>query len=362
MIKKRSLFRKLMIFIFICPAINVFPQNKIVENGYSEKDISLFCKNLNPKGRILETEGYYVWCIAPIYGDDDLIHVFYSRWEAKYGMGGWIHQSEIAHAVAEKPEGPYRYVETVLKPRPGYWDATTCHNPHIQKIKNKYYLFYMGNSNGKTDTKRIGVAVSKSLYGPWERFDKPLLDVSSKGSWDDHCTTNPSLLVHPNGEYWLYYKSWNDAEYQNATGSVRGNRKYGLAISKNILGPYKKYEHNPIIDFSSRGNNCQAEDAFVWYENGIFKILLRDMGYFANNVGLYMESLDGIHWGKPQIAWKEASFYISEPPASKALTRAGRFERPQLLMKNGHPTYMFNAIQGGRYQTSSGFVFECEDW
>ncbi|MFB6320292.1 glycoside hydrolase family protein [Saccharicrinis sp. FJH54] len=334
--------------------------------GWSDNDFtglearaSDFSQHLKPVGRILEEEGYYVWCNAPIYGEDGKVHVFYSRWPDKYGMGGWIHKSEIAHAIADSPESVFRYVETVLSSRAGYFDATTCHNPHIQHVNGKYYLFYMGNSNGKTNTKRIGLAVADSLNGPWKRTDEPLLEAGQEGAWDDHCTTNPALLVHPNGEYWLYYKSWNTEEYEAAKGKrIRGNRKYGLAIAKNIEGPYKKFEGNPVIDFSSRGNNEQLEDAFVWYEKNTFKLIARDMGFFNHDYGLIFESSDGLHWNDPEVAYYEAAHYINQPPAPKHLSRYGRFERPQLLMKNGLPKYLFTTSQGGKYQTSSGFVFK----
>ena len=36
----------------------------------------------------------------------------------------------------------------------------------------------------------------------------------------------------------------------------------------------------------------------------------------------------------------------------------GRFERPQLLMKDGKPACLFMVMQGGRYHTASGFVFK----
>ena len=327
-------------------------------NDFKKKDVSKFCKSLVPMGRILETEDYYVWCVAPIYGPDGKVHVFYSRWPAKYGMGGWIHKSEIAHAVADRPEGPYTYVETVLAHRPGYWDATTCHNPHIEYVDGKYCLFYMGNSNGKTNTKRIGLATAPTLNGPWTRSDKPLLEAGSEGSWDDHCTTNPAFIKHPNGEYWLYYKSWNNVDYTQEKNGVKGNRKYGLAIAKKLEGPYVRYEGNPLIDFSVYGKNQQVEDAFIWYQKGKFKMLMRDMGFYNHTVGLYLESKDGIHWGKPQIGWYGADAYLQKPPAPKHLTRYGRFERPQILFKNGKPAYMFNAMQGGKYMTASGFVFK----
>lgn len=327
---------------------------------YTDRDISRFAGSLEPAGRILETEDYYVWCVAPIYDEEGKVHVFYSRWPARYGMSGWIHKCEIAHAVADSPEGPYRYIETVLEPRPGYWDASSCHNPHIQFVDGKYCLFYMGNSNGKTNTKRIGLATATSLYGPWERPNKPLLEVGSDGSWDDHCTTNPAFIKHPNGEYWLYYKSWNNVDYTLEKNGIRGNRKYGLAIAEKLEGPYIRHPSNPVIDLSVYGENRQVEDAYVWREDGKFSMLMRDMGFFDHKVGLYFESGDGINWGKPQIGWFGAERYVDEPPAPRHLKRYGRFERPQLLLKDGKPAYMFNAMQGGKYMTSSGFVFKIE--
>lgn len=327
----------------------------------SEPRESGFSKRLKPVGRILEEEGYYVWCNTPIYGEDNKVHVFYSRWSEKYGMGGWIHQCEIAHAVADSPESEFQYTETVLKPREGFFDATTCHNPHIQFVNGEYCLFYMGNSNGKTNTKRIGLATSKSLTGPWKRMEKPLLETGPVNAWDDHCTTNPAFLKHPNGGYWLYYKSWNDEEYKQAQGKrIRGNRKYGLAVAGSVNGPYVKHKNNPVIDFSYLGNNEQLEDAYVWIENGKFKLIARDMGFFNHEYGLIFESKDGIHWEEPEIAWFQSDYYFEQPPAPKHLNRYGRFERPQLLMKNGKPDYLFTTTQGGKYNTASGYVFKID--
>lgn len=326
-----------------------------------EKDprLSDFEKRLQPIGRALEFEDYYVWCNSPIEGPDGKIHVFFSRWPKAKKMSGWINSSEIAHAVADQPEGPYTYVSTVLSPRGGdYWDATTCHNPSIHFVDGKYALFFMGNSNGKMNTKRIGLATSDSLYGPWERPDKPLLLPGEKGSWDDYITTNPSFLKHPNGEYWLYYKSLDAAGYENPKFDIRGNRKYGLAISKSLHGPYEKFEGNPIVDFSKTGDNKQCEDAFVWYENKKFKMLTRDLGYFDIDDGLYMDSSDGKQWSDPLIAFQSLNKYVNQPEAPKHLNRYGRLERPQLLFQKGKPTYLFAASQGGKYETASGFIFK----
>lgn len=322
--------------------------------------VSEFSKHLKPVGRALEMEGYYVWCNSPIEGDDGKIHLFFSRWVASKKMSGWINGSEIGHAVADSPESPFKFIDVILAPRgAGFWDATTCHNPLIKKVDGKYCLFFMGNSNGKTNTKRIGLATADSLYGPWTRPDKPLLEAGETGAWDDHCTTNPAFIKHPNGQYWLYYKSWNTSEYEHSTDPViRGNRKYGLAIAENLEGPYKKYEGNPVIDFSAKGGNKQFEDAFIWREKGKFKIIARDMGIFNHEDGLIMESRNGLKWKDPQIAYYAAPQYITQPPPPSYLKKYGRFERPQLLLQNDEPTYLFTTSQGGKYMTSSPFIFK----
>jgi hypothetical protein len=303
-------------------------------------------------------EGYYVWCNSPIEADDGRVHLFFSRWDAKKGMGGWLNGSEVAHAVADTPEGPYTFLETMLAPRPGHWDATTCHNPLIKKIDDTYCLFYMGNSNAKTNTKRIGLATAPSLNGPWKRIDRPLLEPGETGAWDDHCTTNPAVVKHPDGRYWLYYKSWNTKDYETATGPIRGNRKYGLAIADNLEGPYRKYAGNPVIDFSQKDNNRQFEDAFVWMEKDRFKMIARDMGVFSHEAGILMESKDGIRWTEPKIAYYGAEKYIQQPPAPAHLKKYGRFERPQILFKDGKPAYLFTTSQGGKYMTASSFIFK----
>ena len=332
-------------------------------SGYAKQDsvlpMSEFSRRLKPVGRVLELPDYFVWCNTPIYATDGAVHLFFSRWPKKYSMSGWIHKCEIAHAVADSPESPFNVIGPVLSPRPGYFDATTCHNPHIQFVDGIYCLFYMGNSNGKTNSKRIGLATAESLDGPWTRRDTPLLEAGEPGAWDDHCTTNPAFLKNPNGQYWLYYKSWNTAEYENPVDpKIRGNRKYGLAIAESLHGPYVKYSGNPVIDFSDQGGNQQLEDAFVWYEDNKVKLIARDMGFYDHKVGLYFESDNGFLWQKPKIAYREVSFYVNQPPAPDHLKRYGRFERPQLLMRDGKPTHLFTTTQGGAYETASAFVFE----
>lgn len=360
MTTRRNFLKQSFLALSLLTPAGIAGSDKTGKGMYLSTDISRFARRLKPLGRILELDGYYVWGTSPIIAPDGKIHVFFSRWDAKKGMGGWINGSEIAHAVADKPAGPYSSIRTLFAPRgEGFFDGTTCHNPHIKLVDGKYCLFYIGNSNKKTDTKRIALATADSLDGPWTRPDKPLLETGGTGSWDDHCTSNPAFLKHPNGGYWLYYKSWNTDEYEHPVDpAIRGNRKYGLAIAEKLEGPYVRYPGNPIIDYSSFGNNRQLEDGNVFTENGRFYMVARDMGRFDQKVGIILDSEDGIHWSDPQIAYFGVNHYVKEPPAPPYLKKYGRFERPQILIQNDIPTHLFVASQGGKYMTSSAFVFK----
>lgn len=327
--------------------------------------ISEFCRRLEPVGRILELKGWRVWGCSPIDGPDGKVHVFFSRWPAETGVEGWLTHSEVAHGVADKPEGPYRVLGTALKGRgAGAWDADMIHNPTIHKVGNRYALLYIGNSlerarrmgGPSSAAQRVGLAMADSLDGPWERIgDGPLLDVSpNRKDWDSYITVNPALLQHPNGQFWLYYKAWD----KHNAGLIR---KIGLAIADRIEGPYRRHPDNPLIDFSSRG--VWLEDPYVFIENKRFYMIARDHGFFTGKAGnatptpgLLFDSADGVRWSEPAIAFQTADAYFKEA-AGDRFPRGGRFERPQILMRGGRASYLFVAYAGGKYRTSSAAVF-----
>lgn len=313
---------------------------------------SEFSKALNSGTRILEHENWNVWGTSPIVGDDGKIHVFYSRWRGTHSR--WLSHSEIAHAVADKPEGPYTVLGTVLSGRgEGHWDADTIHNPTIQKVGDKYALFFIGNNladakkydGHHASTQRIGLALSDSLYGPFKRVSEdPILDISKdKTDWDSYLTTNPALLQHENGEFWLYYKAWDKYNDQM--------RKMGLAIAKDISGPYIKHPKNPLVSFSQYKK--QVEDAFVYFYQDKYYMIMRDMGVIHPHVGLMLESIDGINWSAPLLGYKTNTAYVNEQVIE-------RMERPQVLMIDGKPSYLFLALMGGKYHTSSALVLSIE--
>ena len=77
------------------------------------------------------------------------------------------------------------------------------------------------------------------------------------------------------------------------------------------------------------------------------------MGVIDNRVGLYLNSYDGINWSQPQLGYESSEKYFGG--------KKERFERPQVLMIDGKPKYLFLALMGGRAGTSSGAVLKIVD-
>lgn len=287
---------------------------------------------------ILESKDSVIWGCAPIYDDEGKLHVYYSTWPCD---GSWLYNCEIAHAVADRPEGPYKRLGTIISGREGKWDCHTIHNPSVYRIDGKYVLLYIGNDtteqnrwkiNGEVAENKqyVGMAIADSPYGPWERFDEPVVASSpdEDNAWDSYCAVNPTMLKHPNGEYWLYYRSWDRHNDDR--------RKTGLAIAKNLEGPYVKYGDKALIDHPELGG--QTEDPYIFYYNNKFHCLIRDMGNYDWISSFYIESEDGIHWGELQRSHHNGAVYY--PIDDKS-----RCERVQVLWRNGEPEYLFNAVQ-----------------
>ena len=90
----------------------------------------------------------------------------------------------------------------------------------------------------------------------------------------------------------------------------------------------------PVMDLTNDGHNAESEDAYVWIENGTFKMIMRDMGYWNHEYGLYFESSDGLNWSDPKIAFQNAGKYFNEESKgileSQVFNREGRFEAPSV--------------------------------
>lgn len=306
-----------------------------------------------PESAIFSDPDYFIWGASMVEGDDGQYHLFYSRWPKEYGHNAWLTHSEIAHAVADNPLGPYKHRDVVLPARgEKYWDGLDTHNPTIHKFGDKYYLYYMGNTgDGKVmsgfnyshrNNQRIGVAVANSPNGPWQRFDKPLIDVSpDENAWDALMVSNPSITRKPDGSYLMVYKAV--AKHKPLPGG--GPVVHLVATSQSPTGPFIKHP-DPV--FTAKDDKFPAEDPFIWHQDGEFWAIVKDMrGAFTKqgkSLALF-KSKDGFDWHKadnPLVSKIEINWQ------KRGVEKINHLERPQLWLKDGTPAVLFCAADRTR--------------
>lgn len=321
-----------------------------------------------------EMKDYWVWCGSVILGEDGNYHMFASRWSKKLPFTPhWATNSEIVRAVSNKPEGPYEFAEVVLPARgSAYWDGRMTHNPTIHRVDDTYLLFYAGTTYEEemptpennpipaggtlahpTSAKaranqRIGLATAKSVFGPWQRSDMPILS-PRPGKWDGLITTNPAPCVHPDGSVLLIYKS---AAFQ--TDLLR----MGVAKATHFEGTYERVCEEPIFRFDETGDHI--EDGYVWWcqEKNHYEMLMKDMkGGICGEKhgGIHALSDDGVHW---RIAEQPHAYSRKVVWDNGLETLQGNLERPQLLFRDGRPTHLFAATSNG----PDGFATATNAW
>lgn len=283
---------------------------------------------------------YMVWCGSMIKGQDGKYYLFYSRWPRKSGHIAWATESEVAVAVSKCPTGPYTHLKVIFPKRDKkYWDADVTHNPTVHKFGNKYYLYYMGNyGNGEwwnhRNNQRIGVAVATSPLGPWLRSDKPIVD-TTKHSFDHQLVSNPAVTKRPDGKYLMIYKAVSEGEMP-----FGGVVLHGAAIADKPEGPFRKI---PNRIFGKEGAKFAAEDPFIWYQQGKFWAIVKDMSGVFTNSGTSLalfESKDGLDWKTA----KHVLITTTQIPWETGTKKVAKLERPQLWLDKGIPKVLFCAV------------------
>jgi hypothetical protein len=304
-------------------------------------------------GRAVAEPDYTIWGTSPIMGDDGKVHLFVARWPCELKVDpGWRTHSEIAHYIGEKPEGPFDFSDVAVKGdieekegeapcnpaihKVKYSSGYAPHNPAIHKVDSVYALFYIAN-NGIEEhpaNQYICLAVSESLYGPWRKAGDDgviLRPPENRDYWNYQASNgvnNPAFLPHPDGGYFLYFKS------QKA--------RMGLAVAENLMGPYVQ------LPFPVTANNRNIEDGYAFMYKGKFALLTTDNhGMIEAGGGILWTSDDGIHFDTYQKGFHQINGY-TDLDMSKVAVHYGpqnrdysKFERPQVLLIDDSPAYLY---------------------
>ncbi len=148
----------------------------------------------------------------------------------------------------------------ILRVADSGWDYSRLETAGIFKDFGTYYLYYHASG---TSGYQVGVATSNSPLGPFKRYEgNPVIPIGPEGSWDSLHTACAIIIKEGLDKYNLWYCA------QGPESAARGRRSWdiGLATASHPLGPWKKYEGNPIIeDFGYNSGCVKVEGKYYFY-------------------------------------------------------------------------------------------------
>ena len=257
---------------------------------------------------------------------DGLYYVWYSKGKISPGYDAtvWYATSRDGHDWTEKGMA-------LAKGKPGSWEGASVFTPNILVAEGRYWLFYTGTSREykkpfNPDSK-IGIAVSDSPDGPWERLaTNPALENSDKPEDFDSHLVDDACLIKRDGKYWFYYKG-------RQLGKSPGQTQLGLAISDKPEGPYVRTTGNPVIP----GNH----EVLMWPQGTGVAAMIGTTGPKAITRSI-MFAEDGLNFAKTHDI-------INVP------TAAGAY-RPEAFTDSGTGTQIEWGVHIGKRKGSLPFI------
>ena len=268
-----------------------------------------------PRSAIFQDPDWHIWGGSMTHGPDGNCYLLYSRWPRRFQHGGWLTHSQVAIAVAPRPHGPFRHLDTALPVRDeAYFDAWCTHNPTVHCFNGVWHLYYMGTCGPREwidahphggavpqeirmryqAAQRIGVATAAHPAGPWKRRDTPLIDRGEAGRPDERMVSNPAVCQRPDASYLMIYKCSEGYDAAQKQGRV----VHLIATAQAPAGPFSKTYRQV---FTAEGIAFPAEDPYIWHDSeaGCYYAVLKDMCGAFSDAGrsvVLFTSPDGLDW------------------------------------------------------------------
>lgn len=267
----------------------------------------------------IEDSNWSYWGGRPVEDTDGKFHMLVTRWPANATKGHWEWpRSTVAHAVANKPTGPYK-----VKRDWAYDYANGLgHNPDIILLNDGTYMLYSLINWEAT------LFTSKTMNGPWKRLGVMSIDTTG-------APEKPQLFYR--FERNLSGVQLHDGRFLFVTKGGAMMRSEGT----NPLGPYKvltaPLQGNPIIPEKYRNSNF--EDPVLWKDEFQYHMMINA---FIDYRAIYLRSPDGIHWKfTPGTAYTSNNTFYQDGTQ----THWYKLERPHVLQDEfGRATHLSLAV------------------
>lgn len=235
-----------------------FEKPEVIGNGWTDK-----CwggDNVKPRDvrNGIEDAEYSYWGgnITKVKGVDGRgeYHLFVARWKENVPKGhSYWPNSEIAHAVSNKPNGDFKVVEVL----------GDGHNPELFRCKDGSWAVYCIDSKSQAHLYR-----APSLSGPWT-YERMQLDLDGKKMIEGE--SNFSFCTRPDG---------------SVLAVCRGG---GIWLSEDGLKPFvRKSEGRVYPDVAGR-----FEDPVLWRDEVQYHLIVND---WLGRVAWKLVSPDGFAW------------------------------------------------------------------
>jgi hypothetical protein len=296
-------------------------------------------------GITIKDPDYWYWCVSPIWGEDEKVHLFCSRWPVGGEMTWWETVGEIVHLIGDCPEGPFTLKEIVLNNdmlrNPKRYRSP--HNPHIKKIDDTYVLTFILHDMeiGRCTGMSSAMMFSDTLDGPWTFYGEDGVVVrpsKNENHWTYGSvvgTDNPTFMKIED-QYYLFFKA---GKCQN------GLMHYGYAVAETLTGPYS------VCDEPKMDNVDYTEDAMCFEQDGKIWMLTTDnMGGNTGiwGAGILWEMRDGFFsLENAKIGFGVLSDYCELPDKTTFFAEdySTKLERPAVLLTDGKPSHFYGCTR-----------------
>jgi hypothetical protein len=187
----------------------------------------------------------------------------------------------------------------------GEIDDLAAITSYVVPHNGKYYLFYTAFGSLDRNRKGITYAVADSPDGPWKKSGEKLLWPSGNADeWDGLHIDDANIILYHN-KWYFYYKGRPPVDGKPGPPS---QTLIGVAISDNLLGPYKKYKNNPVFPghaftaWVHREGVAAFGFGTFWSEDGLHFEKAGD--FSVRSLGLYCpenfgngKNFHGVSWG-----------------------------------------------------------------